>query len=243
MSEIPADLSYRCLRKIGFRLKKTPFYEILEDYKYPVCLRPATSDPSVFRQIFVQQEYSCLTDSQDVKLVVDCGAYVGYSSIYFLNKFPDTYVIALEPDRNNFEACHRNLRPYGKRAMLIPAALWSHPTEMVVCRGQYRDGREWATQVRECRPGEMGDIKAFDLSGLLSTTRFERIDILKIDIEGAELEVFGRTAPKWLKSVRNIVIELHNDDCEKAFFRALSGFRYDLSKSGELTVCKNISAE
>jgi hypothetical protein len=69
--------------------------------------------------------------------------------------------------------------------------------------------------------------------------RVSQIDLLKVDIEGGELELFSGNT-NWLTSVRNICIELHSADCERVFFDALKGFSYDLDRSGELTICRNI---
>lgn len=66
-----------------------------------------------------------------------------------------------------------------------------------------------------------------------------KIDLLKIDIEGAELELF-RAPADWLNDVSSIVIELHGAECEKVFFKALKGYQYELGSSGELTICKNM---
>jgi len=63
---------------------------------------------------------------------------------------------------------------------------------------------------------------------------------LKMDIEGAEATVFDRSSRSWLQHVKNIVIELHGPPCRDQFFAALESFDYDLSTSGELTVCKNV---
>lgn len=48
-------------------------------------------------------------------LVVDCGANVGYSSMYFLDRFKGCEVVSIEPDRNNFEVMESNLAHYGSR--------------------------------------------------------------------------------------------------------------------------------
>jgi hypothetical protein len=66
------------------------------------------------------------------------------------------------------------------------------------------------------------------------------IDLLKVNIEGAELAVFGADAIRWLPRIRNICIELHNPECQEVFFRALADFNYELEYSGELTICRNI---
>jgi hypothetical protein len=66
------------------------------------------------------------------------------------------------------------------------------------------------------------------------------VDLLKVDIERAELSVFWRSAASWLHKVRNICIELHGKDCEDVFFDALKDFDYELGRSGELTICRNL---
>jgi hypothetical protein len=75
---------------------------------------------------------------------------------------------------------------------------------------------------------------------LLSLAGATCIDLLKIDIERSEIEVFNSGASAWLDKVRNICIELHGPDCERAFLNALADFDYDVTASGELTICRNL---
>ena len=76
--------------------------------------------------------------------------------------------------------------------------------------------------------------------GVLSPAGAGRVDLLKVDIERSELEVFDSSSASWLPKVRNICIELHGDDCKEVFMHALKDFEYDLSSSEELTVCRNL---
>jgi hypothetical protein len=78
------------------------------------------------------------------------------------------------------------------------------------------------------------------MNSLIAIAGGTTIDLLKIDIEGAELVLFGDTAKQWLPQVRNICIELHGADCEEAFFNALADFEYELEYSGELTICRDL---
>ena len=116
----------------------------------------------------------------------------------------------------------RNMQPYGDRASLRHAGVWSHPADLVVCRNAFRDGGAWATQVRECGDGEAADVRATDIATLLAESGCDVIDILKIDIERSELAVFARNFEPWLGRVRNLVIELHDEECHRVFFQALS---------------------
>jgi hypothetical protein len=88
--------------------------------------------------------------------------------------------------------------------------------------------------------GSAGEIEAWDMDSLIEIAGVDTVDLLKVDIEAAELAVFGETAKKWLPRVRNICIELHGPDCQETFFNALADFEYELEHSGELTICKNL---
>ena len=201
-----------------------------------------SSDMSVFRQVFFQEEYRPLGKLENILLVLDLGANVGYSAAYFLNCFPKARVIAVEPDERNFKLCRENLKRYGDRALLLHGAVWSKRTALCLSRGTFGDGREWASQVLPPSDGNVGEVQAWDVASLIDMAGAPTVDLLKIDIEGSELEVFGEGAKKWLPRVRNLCIELHGPDCEKAFFNALAGFAYDLEHSGELTICGNLAA-
>ncbi len=201
-----------------------------------------SSDPQVFDQIFILDEYSCLRDLKEPALVIDLGANVGFSSAYFLSVFPKARVVAVEPDERNLAICKTNLSPYGDRVLLLHGAVWSKTATLGLLRGTFGDGREWATQVGELSEEERttAGIQAWDVASLIEMSGLSTVDLLKVDIERAELSVFGESCRSWLHRVRNICIELHGKDCEEVFFSALKDFDYELGHSGELTICRNL---
>lgn len=205
---------------------------------YPLFIRYGTSDRHVFRQIFIDQEYATLRLPSDIRLIVDCGANVGYASAYFLSRFPGVKVIAVEPDPSNFELLKRNMQPYEERVTLVHAGVWSHKAGLVVCPS--RAGDEWSTQVRECLEGEVPDVLATDILSLIALSGMDRIDLLKVDIEGSETVVFGSNSRLWIEKVDNIVTELHGAEAESALLGALATADYKKSTWGELTICENI---
>lgn len=214
--------------------------------QFPLVCRPETSDRNVFRQIFIEREYSCLDGLSNVDLVIDCGANVGYSSAYFLTSFPKCKVICIEPDPLNFAVLQKNLAPYGERVKLLNAGVWSHSTGLKILTTPYRDGREWAVQVRECLPEEDPEMQGIDIGTLLDESGLKEVSILKMDIEGAEAVVFSSNYESWLPQVKNIVIELHDDSsfgkASDIVMNALSAYQsFDVSSSGELTVFKTRS--
>jgi len=201
---------------------------------HPVALRLDSTDAEVYGQVITEEEYAPILDA-GARTIVDCGANIGLTSAWFLSRLPEAQVIAIEPFPANAELCRRNLAPYGARARVIEAAVWNRCTSLVL---DYSGGSEWGVRVRPARPGEAGEIAAIDIPHL----GLPWIDILKIDIEGSEEDLFAEAEQTWLPTVCNIAIELHGPGREQVFFDALSRYRYVLSRSGELTICRGLTA-
>lgn len=199
-----------------------------------------TSDINVFTQIFMSREYRCLDEVQEPSLIIDCGANVGYSSAYFLSRFPKAHLIAVEPDPKNFAMLLDNIRPFGGRATAICSGIWSREVGLVFSQEPFGDGREWARTVRVARDDEKPDMMAKDIGTLLKESGFERISILKVDIEGSEAEVFGSNYEPWIGRVDHMVIELHGGKCEEIFGEAIAKEDLRVERCDELVVCKKI---
>lgn len=208
------------------------------ELRAPLVFRYNSSDPNVFSQIFITDEYRPLTDLRDVKSIVDCGAYVGFSSTYFLSRFPEAHVLAVEPDPRNYHLLKQNLSPYRERVTTINAAVWSRRVGLKLRSGHPGEETEWVTTVRECRQGEHADLQAVDMEKLLQLNNHDEIDILKMDIEGAEAVVFSENFEPWIKKVRAFAIELHDEECSNAFYRALASGTFRFSRSGEIAIAR-----
>lgn len=232
------------VRRIPTRVfsRRSPVKVTSKWFRYPLYVRPRTTDLLLFNNIFAEREYGHLDDLQGVRLVIDCGANVGYSSAYFLSRFPECVVIAVEPDPENFEMLRRNLSPYGERAKVIHAGVWSHPASLKISDVAYRDGEAWSRQVVECGPDDASSFPAVSIGRLLEDSGYDRISLLKVDIEGAEAVVFSADYEPWIDRTDNIAIELHDDasfgDSRGSFARAIAGRDFSLSHSGDLTFCR-----
>src|SRR5574342_1168079 len=76
--------------------------------KHSLYMRSQSSDLSNYLQIFVKRHYACTEFLPDVRFIIDCGAYVGYSAAWFLSKFSSCTLIAIEPDAQNFSLLQEN---------------------------------------------------------------------------------------------------------------------------------------
>ncbi len=85
-----------------------------------VYVRAGSTDWRVFRQIFVDGEYNPLCDRiVEVERIVDLGANVGYSAVFFLERYKNASCVCVEPDQRNFEMLRKNTRRYGARGRLF----------------------------------------------------------------------------------------------------------------------------
>ena len=75
---------------------------------------------------------------------------------------------------------------------------------------------------------------------MLDDSGLQAMDLLKMDIEGAERLVFGAGCERWLARIRSLCIELHGEEWDAAFERAMSSFAFEREQSNELTICTNL---
>lgn len=221
--------------------KLAPYTLRIPKYPYPITLRGGHStDALVVYELLVMQEYALVGDLDSPAFIIDGGANIGVASLYFLNRYPSAHVVAVEPSPDNFEILRKNLAPYADRVTLVQGAIWKSRGRLML----QPEKEEWRTSVRASDNEQPGSVEAFTLPGLIAHGR-GTVDLLKIDIEGSEGEVFGPEAQQWLPAVRNIAIEVHSKQYADRFFSALAGYRYDLRKhhKDNVIICRNIRPE
>ena len=197
----------------------------------PVHLRIRTSDLSVYRDILLRGEYA-LDLPFTPAAIVDAGANIGMASIYYTHRYPEARIIAVEAEHSNFEVMCRNVAPY-HNILPIHAALWSRDGFIQVSEPDPASGAsgKWAFVTHE---GRGVRVRAMTMRTLMIEANIQHIDLLKVDIEGAEKEVFERC--DWMEKVRALVIELHErlkPGCAAAVDSVTSGFAK--SGRGEMT--------
>lgn len=207
----------------------------------PLVCRGGSSDIDVFKHIFVLCEYAVIDDLPTNGLIIDCGANAGFSTIYFLSQLPQVHIIAVEPDLGNFRMLTRNTESFGDRCTRIQAGVWSESGGLRIVDAPGGDGREWARGVEVVPPGEPADIPAVSIDMLLEQSPYERIALLKVDIEGAEQVVFGTGTEAWLDRVDRIAIELHGDACAETYHKAVDAAGFESVEAGGLTLSRRIA--
>lgn len=215
------------LEKYLKKIKNKEIYEI-KGKKYKFFLRKNTSDYEVLKDIFAERTYD-INYRMTPKIILDCGANIGLSSLFFNMRFPEAKIISIEPEDSNYRLLCENTKDI-KNIIPIKAGLWNRK-----CNLEVKDiGLDKFGFVVEETTDSSG-VKAESIDSLMENYEIEFIDILKIDIEGSEKEVFEKNN-EWLKKVGVLIIELHDrmkKGCAKSLFTALMNYDYDFELSGE----------
>lgn len=195
--------------------------------KYPIFLRVPSSDVDTYEQVFVREDYK-FDIKKTPKIILDAGANVGLASIYFANKYPHAKIIALEPEADNYEVLKKNIAAYPNITGLY-GALWFENTRLNLVDP---DLGSWGfmTQEKTSSSENFGDfvqdVQAYTVDKIIQDFGIDQIDILKIDIEGAEREVFNDTSA-WIDKIDVIIAELHDrlkPGCESSFYTGTKDF-------------------
>lgn len=163
------------------------------------------SDESVLFEVFLDEQYS-ISRADTVSVVVDLGGNVGFSAIYFAMRFPRATIFTLEPDPAAFRRLLKNVAPFpGIRPFPLAAA-----AENGFLTLYSNTGSTMSSSVhRRSQHVESRQVEAITLDEFVKQERIGAVDILKIDIEGAEFEVLRSTL--CLDRVRFVVGEVHED--------------------------------
>jgi FkbM family methyltransferase len=169
-----------------------------------VTIRPGTSDLRCLCKVFVDYEYEIPFETNP-RLIVDAGANIGFATLYFSSIFSGTKIIAIEPEPSNYELLVRNCSGM-TNVTTCQAAVWDTDTPLQIANP---DAAKWAFTVRPDTLNGSG-IKALTIPQILAQSGHETIDILKLDVEGAERELFRDGCEEWLPRVKMIIIEMHD---------------------------------
>jgi len=214
-------------------------------------LRPGTSDLATCQQVFGSLDYDlrrlrrygeltslyeAVTQRGRTPLVVDLGANIGMAALYFASVWPSCHVLALEPAVDNFQMLFENTQELDS-VTAWHAGIASAAGRMRVANPE---AEKWAYQTAPAADGGGATVAAVTVASILekfSTESGYDPFIIKIDIEGAEADLF-RTETEWIERFPILIIELHDWMlCGQAnsanFLRAIAPLGRDFVHMGE----------
>lgn len=167
--------------------------------------RPDTSDVGTWHDVFDDDKAWHLPTRlyrSNPRAIFDVGAYVGYTTCDFLYHYPDAHVVAFEPDSENYKIAEINLSSnLSSWVSLLPYAVSSQNTS----------GRLEGTGFNNKKFVPDSTSSSIMSKSLDFLYGFAWVDILKLDVEGAEKEILKRGGERWPRQTGTIVVEVHND--------------------------------
>ncbi|MBU4401037.1 MAG: FkbM family methyltransferase [Planctomycetes bacterium] len=202
-------------------------------------LRGGTVDFDVFNSIMGKGAYNIKFDFEPEN-IVDAGANIGASTVYFKLAYPNSRIVAIEPEESNYQLLKKNLFPYSN-IFLENAALWDNQTNVYITNPK---AQKYAFRVGEEQGEGQGAVPGISMNTIIKKYGWEFIDILKMDVEGAEYQIFSGGSASWIKQVKAIIIELHDGiqpGSSNAFFNALKEIEFEAKVCGENIIIINRS--
>ena len=211
--------------------------------KYPVAIRPKTTDKQTADEVLKDRCYELCKDPMappkieqfEPKFIIDGGANIGTASIFFANRYPNAKIVAVEPEVINVAMMRYNLKNY-PQVKIIHGALWNHETKLEIEDQYHLVNSFMMHEISEHKDREL--TRAVTIEKIFKDSGFDYIDILKLDIEGSEKEIFSDDShyQSWLPYVKVLIIELHDRmkrGCSRNLFRVMSWCEYFFMFSGE----------
>lgn len=212
-----------------------------------VWLREGTSDQAVLDQILFSEEFNISTAPQfswiqaayeaqlaggETPLIIDCGANIGLSCLYFAKHLPKARIIGIEPAADNVAIARMNTAHH-PMIEIVEAAVNDTAVPLRIANP---DAEKFAYRTEE-GSGAGLTVPGVTISDLMARTGARRCLIVKVDIEGAELQLF-RSNTQWLDGTGLLIAETHDwlfpgQGTSRTLFKALEGRNFEVNQRGE----------
>jgi FkbM family methyltransferase len=194
----------------------------------PLLCRTRGSDRWVLWEVFGRAhcEYAL---RRPPHLIIDGGANVGYVSVFLAQAYPDAKIVAVEPDLSNLALLRENCAPY-PNIEVIPGAMWPERTELFI---ENPDELSWGLRVSEAQSSTDRLFPSVTVGDILARSGEDRIDLLKLDIEGSEERLFSRGYEGWIGRVGKLIVETHGPRSREAVLAATESRGFVRSWHGE----------
>lgn len=229
----------------GYILKLKPDYST---QGLQFAIRNFSTDHIIFSEIVLKGggDYSLLPRLAkelgiDIRYIVDAGANIGSATVYMKSVFPEAHIICIEPEPGNLAVLSRNIELNNfEDVQLKHNALWSNNDELNIGVGMRgKREKELSFGVVESEDGTI-KVKGMTFKDCLEVLKTDIIDVFKIDIEGAEVELLkDKEELKYIIDHTNILaIELHHEVVDILdFHKLMETYNMKHIQQGEITYC------
>ena len=182
----------------------------------------------MYEEIFNKQQYDFVPEVAQPR-IIDGGANIGLSILYFKSRFPESSILAFEPDPSVFDVLRRNVEVQSLSGIELHNKALGAERGFASFSSTGSDSGRVTSGVGGCNIR----VEVDTLKDYLN----QPVDLLKLDIEGGEYDVIS-SSEKQLSNVKRIFVEYHSFAGETQKLGELltilgnSGFRYYLETAG-----------
>ena len=176
------------------------------------------SSTHIFSEIFIGECYPINKSTKQEKVIVDIGSNIGFFTIYALIKNPNSQILAVEANPKNFEILKNNIyeNNLSDNVKVFNCVVTSKPGLQPFYLSS-NSGWSSIYNERGAKNGKIIHVDSTSLSMLFENNKLNVIDLLKIDIEGAEYDIMLND--KFLENfiVKELFIEVDKRPRDKRY--------------------------
>ena len=171
-----------------------------------IFLRKNSVDHEVFEYVFIEKYHHAFQEIVIAKpVILDLGTNIGLTVIDFKNIYPGAIIYGYEMDIANFELAKKNCKKLTD-VYLFNNAVWFEESILKYDKGVNVDAYKIDTNIKNEQ--NTVEVKTISIDKIIQDHKLESIDYIKMDIEGAEYNIF-QNGLEWLKRTKQIKIEVH----------------------------------
>lgn len=209
----------------------------LHNLSHPFSIRNNPFDYATFEEVLLEETYNIAIPFSP-EFIIDGGGNIGLTACYLATKYPAATIVSIEPDTDNYKIMQQNCSKY-VNIKTLQCGVWKRDTHLKIDDANTGNNSFTVTETEEV---SIESIEAVTIKHIMEKYKMPHIDILKLDIEGSEKEVFESNAELWLPKTRVLIIELHDrmkPGCSKAVFNAIGKYDFSFDMKGENLIFTN----
>jgi len=229
-----------CYARFGFfktliTRNNADFYRFkIDGVQYFIHLRKI--DLAIFYEVFYKQTYFIPNGNIPKKsIIIDLGAHVGLTAQYYINQYKPTFYLAIEVDRNNFYLLEKNTKSLNTINQNVAISENNLP--------KYQTKSDVSYNHKVSTTGnDLSLVQTTTMDKVIRKYGLEKIDLLKIDIEGGE-QALLKNAESWIHQVDHIIIELHEAYSIEQFCNDIEKHGFAVNRPNDVKGLKMIWAK
>ena len=147
-----------------------------------------------------------INPNEKIEFILDGGANIGLFSCLYATYYPSSKIIAVECEKSNYEVLKHNSKQYNN-ILPVLGAVWDEDKRLDIMNPE---ASSVGFTVGESNEGS-GGVEGFSIDSLARINGLDHFDLIKLDIEGAEFQLYKSLDKEWIKKARRIIIEIHDD--------------------------------